>query len=371
MYKFGQHLEISRGFYNHHGIYIGDNKIIHYSSPPESNSDGVGVLQILGQDSEVNTIHVTDVKNFERDGMPTAVLYSRDSVYPPLKVVARANNRLGENGYNLWGNNCEHFATWCKIANAESAQINFWKSTLAGGASGALLGRFIGPGGALIGGGVGVVVGAVKAWLSKKEKLLPVYQEFTEYASNLYFSCKRKHPLGKSFRHTSQLNEKKEFLIPHGFPDQVALFSYDGSWIFGKRNDWFITERAIVWPKKEIYIHFHDIEKISSSFGSLRITDIEGNKTILPSRFINARSLSKFLNSAVSMTPIHEKEMNVSLLSILKETIQLFLGGTIITMLIGAVFPPAAPVIAVIIFIVILLNPFMDKNEQYERRLES
>lgn len=368
MYKFGQHLEVSRGFYNHHGIYIGDNKIIHYSAPPNSNSDGVGVFQVLGQDSQTNTIHITEISNFERQGKPEEIIYSRDSVYPPLKVVARANNRLGENGYNLWGNNCEHFATWCKIACAESAQINFWKSTLTGGVSGALLGRFVGPAGFLVAGGVGAVAGAVKAWLSKKNRLLPVYQEFLDYSTELYFNCRKKHPLGKSFRHTSQLDDKKEFLIPNGMPDKMAIFSYDGSWLFGTRNDWFITERAIVWPKQNLYLHFHEVEKIYSSFGSLVIKDTSGIKSKLPTKFVNSRSLAKFLNAAVAMTPLCEKDMKVSIFSIIKETLRLFIGGIILSLLTGVIFPPAAPIIFSIILIVIIVNPFLDKNELYTEK---
>lgn len=38
-------------------------------------------------------------------------------------TVARAESKLGEPGYNLVGNNCEHFATWCCTGRATSWQV--------------------------------------------------------------------------------------------------------------------------------------------------------------------------------------------------------------------------------------------------------
>jgi hypothetical protein len=41
----------------------------------------------------------------------------------PEIVVARAWSRIGERGYHLFSNNCEHFAVWCKTGRADSTQI--------------------------------------------------------------------------------------------------------------------------------------------------------------------------------------------------------------------------------------------------------
>jgi hypothetical protein len=38
-------------------------------------------------------------------------------------VIGRAESRLGEQRYDLFFNNCEHFATWCKTGRSESAQL--------------------------------------------------------------------------------------------------------------------------------------------------------------------------------------------------------------------------------------------------------
>lgn len=39
-------------------------------------------------------------------------------------VVQRALSRVGETGYHLLWNNCEHFATWCKTGHEHSTQVH-------------------------------------------------------------------------------------------------------------------------------------------------------------------------------------------------------------------------------------------------------
>lgn len=44
-------------------------------------------------------------------------------LYSPEETVSRAKSRLGERGYNLLWNNCEHYAVWCKTGLHESHQV--------------------------------------------------------------------------------------------------------------------------------------------------------------------------------------------------------------------------------------------------------
>src|SRR5436190_1893564 len=49
----------------------------------------------------------------------------------PDAVVARAESRLGELGFDMWLNNCEHFATWCRTGISNSAQVDgLWRMAL-------------------------------------------------------------------------------------------------------------------------------------------------------------------------------------------------------------------------------------------------
>lgn len=84
----GDHIYINCGIYNHHGIYVGNNKVIHYLSK------GISLM---------------DMETFSR-GYPIKIkqhIFRKDK----NEIVSRAYSRLGENRYNLIFNNCEHFAT--------------------------------------------------------------------------------------------------------------------------------------------------------------------------------------------------------------------------------------------------------------------
>lgn len=133
------------GTYVHYGIYVSDTCIVHYNIPA---SKTIGHA----------TVHATNLRNFLRDDseyfildfpkpyQPPVALGGQNStphtnsyseelarslqqtygyhLYSPEETVARARSRLGETSYNLFTNNCEHFAIWCKTGVSESLQVN-------------------------------------------------------------------------------------------------------------------------------------------------------------------------------------------------------------------------------------------------------
>lgn len=103
----GDHIVVDRGIYTHHGVYIGNNKIIHYSGEPGS-SQGI--------------ISITMLKNFVK--MDTFWVYPHNNALSPNKIVERAKSRLGEDKYDLVFNNCEHFANWCCTGKNCSPQVD-------------------------------------------------------------------------------------------------------------------------------------------------------------------------------------------------------------------------------------------------------
>ena len=90
--------------YQHHGIDCGDGSIIHYRK--------VGTA----------TVARTSLDGFAR-GNPVYTLNQPVSFIPEV-VINRAESRLGEQRYNLFFNNCEHFANWCKTGKDVSSQLN-------------------------------------------------------------------------------------------------------------------------------------------------------------------------------------------------------------------------------------------------------
>ena len=118
----GDHLRVSRGFYAHHGIYVGEGQVIHYSGEVFQKTDAV-----VRRDS---------LERFAADGMVTIVSYA--TAFEPDVVIRNAESRLGENGYALLGNNCEHFAVWCKTDKLVSDQVQDAKAGTASVGGGAL-----------------------------------------------------------------------------------------------------------------------------------------------------------------------------------------------------------------------------------------
>ena len=88
------HLYIQCVGFTHHGLYIGDGMVIHYS-------DGIIKYDSIEEFSGGRNIYI-------RSELDSPMKYSRS------KIVERAKRRLYECDYNLVINNCELFVLWCR-----------------------------------------------------------------------------------------------------------------------------------------------------------------------------------------------------------------------------------------------------------------
>ena len=165
------------------------------------------------------------------------------------------------------------------------------------------------------------------------------------------------------FRHGSEDQSAQNLKIPEGKSDSTLVFYYSGSWLFSEKHDWFITEKAIVFPYREVYVSFHDVQKIYSSRGKLTIDTINGQTIGFPSKFLHAKSAAKFLHASVSSTPLCESDFKISPRSILKEMLQMLIGGAVLTIGVGYFFPDTIPWLSGIFLLVALVSPFMDEND--------
>lgn len=107
----GSHIKASRTFYTHHGIYIGNNEVIHYS----------GFANDLKNEGVIEKVSLSE---FAFGNKIEWVQYPKDKIlYSPTEIVARAKSKLGESAYDLIENNCEHFACWCITGKSISHQV--------------------------------------------------------------------------------------------------------------------------------------------------------------------------------------------------------------------------------------------------------
>lgn len=99
--KMGDHIYANYGFFFHHGIYCGDDVVIHYINGRIIRHSS------LSRFAKKQRIHV---KQHRRS-------------FSQTRVIKRARRRLGERKYNVLFNNCEHFANWCKTGRSRSRQV--------------------------------------------------------------------------------------------------------------------------------------------------------------------------------------------------------------------------------------------------------
>ena len=123
----GDHIYVPRGLYTHHGIDAGDGTAIHFAGEPGRRMHDALVVR-------------SPLELFLRGGTLHVRRHPPASVAAPAIVLARAESHLGEGGYDLFRNNCEHFATWCVTGRPASTQVRIDVASTALAAAGLLVG---------------------------------------------------------------------------------------------------------------------------------------------------------------------------------------------------------------------------------------
>jgi hypothetical protein len=101
------HLVTPRSLYMHHGIYVGNGRVIHYAGLAYGFRRGPVEQVSLERFAHGHTIRI-------RRGPQR---------FDSCEVVARALSRLGESHYRILTNNCEHFCGWALSDERRSWQV--------------------------------------------------------------------------------------------------------------------------------------------------------------------------------------------------------------------------------------------------------
>ena len=109
----GAHLATPRQGFVHHRLYVGNGRVIHYR--------GFDRLFRRHPVQEVSLTTFAGGRGFE-------IMHKTRDADTAALAVARARSRLGEDRYQLWSNNCEHFVTWCIDGVARSLQVEMHRS---------------------------------------------------------------------------------------------------------------------------------------------------------------------------------------------------------------------------------------------------
>ncbi|WP_205962836.1 lecithin retinol acyltransferase family protein [Pararobbsia silviterrae] len=104
----GTHLVTQRRGYEHHGVYVGHGRVVHYAGFADA--------------AQRAPVEEVTIECFARGQTMWARLHPF-AKYTGEEAVARARSRLGEDRYRLLTNNCEHFCVWCLFGEARSKQV--------------------------------------------------------------------------------------------------------------------------------------------------------------------------------------------------------------------------------------------------------
>ena len=121
--KFGDIVRAKMGQFYHYGIYVSDDEIIQFGLPFTDYRRDASTVEVLS----------TDVETFLRDNFLEVGQPEKKDGKPakPKNIVALARSRIGEKGYHILYNNCEHFAFQCLFGKKSSSQVDevrqMWK----------------------------------------------------------------------------------------------------------------------------------------------------------------------------------------------------------------------------------------------------
>lgn len=110
---YGDIVRVSLGTIYHYGIFVSEEEVIQFGLPPTPNRKP--------EDVEVLSAPVSDflAGGFLEVGCPEGREKKRRRT--PRETVSAARKRLGERGYDILRNNCEHFANECAFGEKFSS----------------------------------------------------------------------------------------------------------------------------------------------------------------------------------------------------------------------------------------------------------
>ncbi len=124
---FGDLIRVKYGEFWHYGIYADDNEIIQFGYNPAGGLIPPEEVKVLS----------TNIDEFLLGGFLEVAQFDKKELKKkrnPTDTVNIARSRIGEAGYHILQNNCEHFANECVFGEHKSKQVdsvrNFLKKKL-------------------------------------------------------------------------------------------------------------------------------------------------------------------------------------------------------------------------------------------------
>ncbi len=111
----GCQLRVKRPLFFHHGIYIGNNRVVQFGS-------GRAEDRVAPADVRVEEVDFDEFCGGAHAEVRVLTASEKRKAASAEEVIARARGRIGEGGYDFFYNNCEHFCNLCIFGVAVSEQ---------------------------------------------------------------------------------------------------------------------------------------------------------------------------------------------------------------------------------------------------------
>uniref|UniRef100_A0A0N5BZ16 LRAT domain-containing protein n=1 Tax=Strongyloides papillosus TaxID=174720 RepID=A0A0N5BZ16_STREA len=125
--------------YTHWGVYIGSRHDVHGVAHLTNGGNNDKMPKSIGNSFSIGSaekalIRVDDI--FDISGCDDCRINNSMDRYceplPGIIIYSRVKNRMGDYGYSLFNNNCEHFAKWARYNLSTSSQAKLAKSVMYG-----------------------------------------------------------------------------------------------------------------------------------------------------------------------------------------------------------------------------------------------
>ena len=210
----GDMIRVRLGSVYHYGVFVSESEVIQFGPPP---------VDLLTRDPATITVCATTAEEFACGQIPEIAQPDRAEAKKrraPADIIAAARARLGESGYDLLRNNCEHFAYECVFGEHYCAQTEDarqrWNSR-------PILNIYLAP---IPDDAVGIILPGRK--LRTKNKIRAYEWAVLEYALSRSFGCDmetlriRKNRCGDYFFSLAHAGDVAAVAVPNG-PVEVNL----------------------------------------------------------------------------------------------------------------------------------------------------
>lgn len=114
--KSGQIVRTKVSFYYHYGIFVSEDEIIQFGFPDD-----------VGKPADQIKVLTTDIYTFLKGGILESGVPTKDELKKmctPSEIIKTARSRIGEGGYDILHNNCEHFVNECAFGQSRSSFLD-------------------------------------------------------------------------------------------------------------------------------------------------------------------------------------------------------------------------------------------------------